>query len=97
MKRVEPRSVGEIIDSVFREDGNREEMLARQASFMWTEIVGPGVNRYTSRRYVSPDGILHVYITSAPLKNELSFHRDRIVQLLNERVGENVIKDIVIH
>lgn len=96
MKRVEPLSVGEIIDRVFSEDGNREEVMARRASYVWADVVGPGITRYTSRRYVRA-GVLHVYITSASLKNELSFHRQSLIEQINKSVGENVIKAIEIH
>ncbi|MDE7155934.1 MAG: DUF721 domain-containing protein [Muribaculaceae bacterium] len=42
-------------------------------------------------------GVLHVFITSAPLKNELSFHRETIRQKLNSLVGKDVINDIQLH
>ena len=40
---------------------------------------------------------MHVYISSASLKNELSYHRNRLVQLLNEAVGADVITSIELH
>ena len=36
-------------------------MLEHRAAFMWPDIVGPGVNRQTMRRYVAK-GVLHVYV-----------------------------------
>ena len=55
-----------------------------------------GINRYTTRRYVS-GGVLHVYLTSAPLKNELSFNRDRLISAINRVVGAEVITDVHFH
>ena len=39
----------------------------------------------------------HVVIASAPLKNELSFSKERIVRHLNSLVGKDVISKLVIH
>ncbi len=96
MKRTEPKSIAQIIDQVVDEAGIASEMAAQRACYLWPEIVGPGVNRYTSRRYVER-GVLHVYLTSSVLKNELSFHRSRIVEMLNRAVGSDVITSLVFH
>lgn len=76
--------------------GVADTMAQHRACYIWPEIVGPGVNRYTLRRYVE-GSVLHVHITSAPLKNELSFHRQRLVELINQAVGSQALTDIVIH
>lgn len=41
--------------------------------------------------------IMHVYITSAVLKNELSFNRRPLVEAINRAVGRNIITDIRFH
>lgn len=59
-------------------------------------MVGASINRYTTRRYVD-HGVLHVYLTSASLKNELGFVRDRLMDAINRWVGADVVKEIVFH
>lgn len=78
------------------ESDTREAMMQQRASYLWTEIVGAGVNRFTFRRYVDK-GVLHVYITSASLKNDLGFLRQNILKEINSRLGAEVLSDIVIH
>lgn len=97
MKRTEAESIGAIIDRVMMEGDNSRRVMLQRASYLWVEIAGPGVNRLTTRRYVSDDGVLHLYIASAPLKNELSMNRGRIVEAINERLGQPIITDIQIH
>jgi hypothetical protein len=41
------------------------------------------------------EGTLYVQITSASLRSELSFAKAKIIQTLNEQVGEELVKDIV--
>ncbi|MGM9846829.1 MAG: DUF721 domain-containing protein [Muribaculaceae bacterium] len=96
MKRVEPELIGKILEKAFQECDDNDNFLRQRAAFYWIEVVGPGVNRYTLKRYVQGD-TLHVYLTSASLKNELSFQRSAIVKRLNELVGKDVIKDIILH
>lgn len=78
------------------ESDTREAMMQQRASYLWTEVVGSGVNRFTFRRYVDK-GVLHVYITSASLKNDLGFLRQNILKEINSRLGAEVLSDIVIH
>lgn len=96
MKRTEPISIKQLIDRVMLEGDTRETVMQQRASYMWTEVVGAGVNRYTFRRYVDK-GVLHVYITSAALKNDLAFMRRNIVEEINRRLGAEVLVDVVIH
>lgn len=96
MKRTEPQSIRQIIDQVMDTSARKDEMLAMRASYLWADIVGPGVNRFTTRRYVK-DGILHVNISSGPLKSELSFKRETLIKQINRILGREVIKGIRFH
>lgn len=96
MKRTEPISIKQLIDKVMLESDTREAMMQQRASYLWTEVVGTGVNRFTFRRYVDK-GVLHVYITSASLKNDLGFLKQNILKEINSRLGAEVLSDIVIH
>lgn len=96
MKRTDPKSIAEIIREGIRQAGLTDTVAEQRACYLWPEIVGPGVNRYTFKRYVER-GVLHVYITSAPLKNELSFNRAALVEQINRAVGSAAIKSIEFH
>ena len=96
MKRTEPKQIGQIIADALAQEGLTGVMAEQKACFLWPEIVGPGVNRYTTRRYVER-GVMHVYIPSAVLKNELSYIRTRLVEQINRAVGSDVITSIIFH
>lgn len=96
MKRTEPQPVGEIIREGFRRAGMTSMVAQQRACYLWPEIVGPGINRYTFKRYVD-NGVLHVYMTSSVLKNELSFNRSALVEQINRAVGEQAITSIIFH
>ncbi len=97
MKRTEPKSFAQIFDEGMERAGVTDTLARHRACYIWPEIVGPGVNRYTFQRYVTPDGVMHVHITSSALKQELSFHRTRLVEQINRAVGSQAINDIEFH
>lgn len=96
MKRTDPKQIGNIIEEAMARAGLTDTLNEQRASAAWIDVVGPAINRYTSRRYVDR-GVLHVYMTSAPLKNELMFNRDKLIQALNRAVGADVVKEIQFH
>ncbi|MCM1521638.1 MAG: DUF721 domain-containing protein [Muribaculaceae bacterium] len=96
MKRTYPKHIASIIDEAMDRAGLTDELNGQRAAAAWIDVVGPAINRYTLRRYVDR-GVLHVYLTSAPLKNELSFSREALVAAINKAVGGEVITDIAIH
>lgn len=96
MKKHEALSVGQIIENALKRAGSDDEYARQQACYLWAEVVGPGVNRITTRRWVDRH-TMHVCITSSVVKNELTYHRDQLVAAINSRVGTDVISDIVFH
>ena len=94
MKRTEAESIGDLIQGFLETEKLDTKMYELRASAMWSEVVGPGVNRYTINRYVK-DGILYVRLSSAPLRNELMLGRSILVKRMNEAIGHEVIKDIL--
>lgn len=96
MKRTDPRLIADIINESMAQAGLTDTYEAYRISALWPEVVGPGINRYTMRRYVEGH-TMHVYITSAALKNELSFCRQQLVDALNRAAGRQTIDTIIIH
>lgn len=96
MKRTYPKHIAAIIEESIAQAGLTDSFNEQRAAAAWGEIVGPAINRYTTRRYVD-HGVLHVFISSAPLKNELSFSRERLIAELNNYVGAPVLTDIRFH
>lgn len=96
MKRTYPKHIAGIIDEAMERAGLTESLNGQKAAAAWVDVVGPAINRYTTRRYVD-GGVLHVYMTSAPLKNELSFNRDKLISAINRVIGAEVISDVQFH
>ena len=96
MKRSEPQLLVDIINEALRRDGLQSEFNEQRALYLWPQIVGPGVNRYTTRRFIER-GVMHVFISSATLKNDLTFMRPRLIEAINQAVGATAVTDIILH
>lgn len=98
MQRTEPKSFAAIFDEAIERVGATSTLAAQRASYAWPEVVGPGVSRHTLRRHIDAQRRLHVYITSAPLRQELAFLRERLRERLNQAAGTpDAITDIIFH
>lgn len=94
MKRTNAQSVGDIINQVLRQERLDVRLDEQRALAMWPELVGPGINRYTTARSVK-DGVLTFTISSAPLRNQLMLSRSSLITRINESLGREVIKEII--
>ena len=94
MKRTEAKNIGQIINDLLKKENLDVALDEHRASALWPQIVGDGINRYTIRRDVK-DGVMTVYLSSAPLANELMLNRDRIIQRINEALGRDIIREII--
>lgn len=62
---------------------------------LWEQLMGKTISTYTTNVSVRKN-ILYLTIISAPLKHELSYAKDKIRKMLNEELGEEFIKEVVI-
>lgn len=59
----------------------------------WVIEMGEMINSYTKKIYFS-GGTLTVYLTSAPLRNELSMSKQKVIDLINAACQERLIKEV---
>ena len=61
----------------------------------WKNMMGNGVNNYTTAVQLERD-TLYVQLTSSVLREELSYGTEKIIAMLNEAIGKEVIKKLVL-
>ena len=62
---------------------------------LWGELMGPSIAGYTKDIKIYKNK-LYLTIESAPLRQELSYGREKIKKMLNEALGEEYIEDVII-
>lgn len=61
----------------------------------WANLMGNGVNNYTTAIELKHE-TLYVQLSSSVLREELSYGNEKIVNMLNEAIGKDVIKKLVL-
>lgn len=60
---------------------------------MWAELMGPMISSYTRR--IKLDGqVLLIFVDSAPLRSELTIMKETILKSVNQRLGEEYVKEV---
>ena len=95
MKRRNEQSLAEALGRLIDGAGMREKMDELDIASWWDEVVGGMIARHTMGLTLRK-GKLAVRVDSAPLRQELSYMRETIKELLNRRVGREVVKEIVL-
>ena len=84
--------IGNIIDSSNKLNSGLNNIKVQN---LWREVMGKNVNSYTNE-IVLKKNTLYVNLSSSVLRQELSFGKQKIVDLLNKELGKTVIKKIVL-
>ena len=69
-----------------------DDVLVKEA---WKSLMGNGVNSYT-RNIILKNETLYVELTSAVLREELTYGKDKIIKLINEELRRDVVKKVML-
>jgi hypothetical protein len=61
----------------------------------WKSLMGNGVNSYT-QEVILKGGTLYVKLTSAVLREELSYGKQKIIAMINEELKKEIVKEVVL-
>ncbi|MFM2327279.1 MAG: hypothetical protein RIR31_1481 [Bacteroidota bacterium] len=88
-------SLQDAIQQFLQKSRLKSGIQALRIEDIWEEIMGKTIAKYTDKIQI----INHtLYITSsvAPLKNELLYQKETIIERINAALGEKLVKDVVI-
>ncbi|MDG3581338.1 MULTISPECIES: DUF721 domain-containing protein [Galbibacter] len=94
-RRNEYISLNEALKEFVQENKLDKGMDKVDVKNAWQKLMGNGVNNYTTQ-VVLKRNVLYVSLSSAVLRQELSYGKEKIVTMLNEELGKEVVKSIVL-
>ena len=62
---------------------------------IWESLMGQSIAKYTKDIKIRKNK-LYLTIESAPLRQELSYGKEKIAKMINQELGEDFIKEVVI-
>ncbi|MEO6639216.1 MAG: DUF721 domain-containing protein [Ginsengibacter sp.] len=88
-------TLGDALKEFLNKSRLKGGVQALQIEDAWETIMGKTIARYTDKIEIIKS-TLFIYTTVAPLKNELLYQKEKIIERVNEALGEKVIRDVVI-
>ena len=95
MQRKNEQSVGEILRQYLKITQLDNVVFADRIASLWQETLGDEIAKETDRIFLQ-SGYLFVNLKSPSLKTELLMRRSTIARLINEKLGNDIIKSVVI-
>jgi hypothetical protein len=87
--------IGDAMKSYIAKSNIRNGVRAVQISEVWETLMGKTIAKYTEKiEIIQYTLFIHTHV--GPLKNELSYQKQQIIERVNEAFGEKVISQVVI-
>jgi predicted nucleic acid-binding Zn ribbon protein len=88
-------SLAEALQQFLKQSRIKGNIQSLQITDVWEELMGKTIARYTDSIQII-NKTLFITTSVAPLKNELLYQKDKIIQRVNDALGDNVINEVVI-
>ena len=88
-------SIQDAMQQFLKNSRLKNGIQAVRIESLWEEIMGKTISKYTDKIQII-NTTLFITTTVAPLKNELLYQKEKIIERVNELMGEVVIKEVVI-
>ncbi len=95
MRRRNDQTLKEALEGLVDAYGLREKLDEQAIASLWDEIAGAMIARHTVAVKLRR-GKLTIKVDSAPLRHELTFMRDPLITLINQRFERQVVKEMVL-
>lgn len=89
------QNLSEALNAFIKENKLQKGIDKVDARTAWEQLMGNGVNNYTTQIELKNE-TLYVSLSSSVLRQELSMGKSKIIKLLNEELGKELIKKIVL-
>ena len=87
--------IGDALKQFIDKSRLKNGIRAAQIESIWEEVMGKTIAKYTDKIEII-NQTLFISSTVAPLKNELLYQKEKIIERVNEALGEKVVKEVVI-
>ena len=84
----------DLLQQFIDKSGRQRLYDERRVLSLWAEVVDPVVVQNTQCKDIK-NGVLTVKVTNAALRFELLARKSEIIHQLNDRLGVEVVKDVI--
>ncbi len=94
MKRSKTRTISDIVREYMKVNKIDRKLKELGVARNWKELLGENIAEATKKVYLQ-NGILYVTLNSSVIRNELFMLKQGIIDALNKKAGEPLVKDIM--
>ena len=95
MRDKNDRPIKNVLKDMLQQYKLKSKFTEVKIKNLWTELMGPSIAGYT-KDIVVRRRKMYINIDSAALRQELSFSKEKIKNLINEELGEEYLEEVFI-
>ena len=95
LKKYNDQPISEVLKELVAKNNWKSKLYQNKVKEIWVLSMGPSISSYTREIKLSRKK-LFISIASAPLRQELSYSKTKIIELINEGLGEEYVTDVII-
>ncbi|MDI9311483.1 MAG: DUF721 domain-containing protein [Limnohabitans sp.] len=88
-------SIADILKEIIQTNNLEKGLNQISVADAWKNLMGNGVNNYT-KDVILKGSTLYVQLTSSVLREELSYGKQKIISMINDELGSEIVKDVVL-
>ncbi|GAB3350377.1 hypothetical protein GCM10027566_07590 [Arachidicoccus ginsenosidivorans] len=89
-------SMGDAMKNFMQKSRLKNGLKSAAIEQVWQEIMGEVIAKYTNKLQIINQK-LFITTSNGPLKNELMFQKQLIIERINEKMGAGTISEVVIN
>ena len=95
MSKHNEQNIKQVIDQLLKAYKLDDRLAERKLINAWEAVMGKMISNHTKDIYIK-NKQLYIVLDSAALRNELSMGRTKIVSMMNEAAGQEVINEVIL-
>jgi hypothetical protein len=88
-------SIEDLMKSFIKENNLSKGMQKIKVEETWIKMMGPGVATHTTSVKLQNKTLI-IQLKSSVLREELGYGKDKIIKMMNEEIGEDVISKLLL-
>ena len=89
------QKIGDVLASFVQNSKLEKGLNNVRVEKAWRELMGNGVQNYTNSLKLH-NGTLYVSLSSSVLRQELSYGKDKIIDIINEELGKELVAKLIL-
>ena len=91
----EESPIGDVLKQFISQNKLEAGIDVANVQDAWKNLMGNGVNNYTTEIQLK-GSTLYVALSSAVLREELSYGKDKIIKMINEELRKDVVTNLIL-